>query len=424
MTSNIDPADLNAMIPADVNTALSLPKELINRGLVLATKLALNPNIQNYQTPLKQCQGSYTMACVSFSKNGKFALISGYGRQGSNPSLIVWNVIDGSRIVAMLLEEDEEIVYSTALSKNAETALVGYANGKVLCWDLKNQHPAKYFTHDSKDLDQHNCLIMPIRFSPEQSFTAQASAKFKKRTTDQPDHSVTSIVFSPDERYYAECTGHLSIRIREIQSGKEIQRFPTGYLDFYHQMAFSNDGSKLIIAKGEHPTNSHGWVQTLMTLFDLTGKQEPLMFVANRPIDVRAVVFFPNDQKVLSLESGGVIAVWNVLDGNEILHWSHVKSPEDANDLISREEVSTRNLIFETRQTVVWGMSDIAVSPDGKRILSGGGDTFMRLWSLDGHQIYEYPHKTRVVSVAFTPDGQQALSGCWDGSAYLWELPR
>ena len=423
MTSNIEPADLIAIIPADANTSLSLPKEMIHRGLVLATKLALKPIIQNYQTPLKQCQGSYAIACVSFSKNGKFALISGYGRQGSNASLIVWNVIDGSRIIAMLLEQDGEIVYSTTLSKNAETALVGYASGNVLCWDIKNNHTTRCFSHETKDPYRHNCLIMPIQFSPEQSFTAQASsANLKRTTTDQSDRSVTSIVFSPDEQYFAECTGHLSIRIREIQSGKEIQRFPTGYLDFYHQIAFSNDGSKLIIAKGEHPTNSHGWIQTLMTLFDLTGKREPLTFGADRRIDVTAVVFFPDDQKVLSLESGGVIAVWNVLDGNEILHWSHAKSPDDANDLISREEVST-NMILETRKSIVWGMSGIAVSPDGKRILSGGGDTFMRLWSLDGHQIYEYPHKTRVVSVAFTPDGQQALSGCWDGSAYLWELP-
>ena len=259
------------------------------------------------------------------------------------------------------------------------------------------------------------------QFSPEQSFKAKASSEnLKKTTSNQPDRSVTSIVISPDERYFAECTGHIRIRVREINSGKEIQQFSVGYLDYYHQMAFSNDGSKLVIAKGETTTNKGGML-SLVTVFDLTGKREPLMFGGDRIIDATAVEFFPDDQKVLSMESGGVITVWNALDGNEISRWSHVKSPDTANDLISRKEVSS-NMFIEHRDPMIWGLSSVAVSPNGKMILSGGGDTFMRLWSLEGNLLCEYPHEKRVGRVAFTPDAQQALSCCWDGSAYLWKL--
>ena len=408
--------DLNAIIPTDSNKSLSLPTEMVNRGLVLATRL----DLKHIQTPLKQCQGSYTLACASFSKNGKFTLISGYGRQGSNPSLIIWNVVDGNRTVALLLDQVGEIVYSTALSKNKDFALVGYASGNVLCWDIRN-HTARYFSPDTRNPHQRTCQIMPIQFSPEQSFKAKASSEnLKKTTSNQPDRSVTSIVISPDERYFAECTGHIRIRVREINSGKEIQQFSVGYLDYYHQMAFSNDGSKLVIAKGETTTNKGGML-SLVTVFDLTGKREPLMFGGDRIIDATAVEFFPDDQKVLSMESGGVITVWNALDGNEISRWSHVKSPDTANDLISRKEVSS-NMFIEHRDPMIWGLSSVAVSPNGKMILSGGGDTFMRLWSLEGNLLCEYPHEKRVGRVAFTPDAQQALSCCWDGSAYLWKL--
>lgn len=417
-----DPPNLNAIIPADSNKSLSLPVEMVNRGLVLATKLELKRNIQNYQTPSKQCPGSYTPACVSFSKNGKFALITGYGKRVSSPCLIVWNAIDKSRNIAMLPQKDQEFVYSTALSKNAEFALVGYSDGHILCWDIK-KHTARYFSTDTNNPYQGDRLVFSVKFSPHQSFQDhRTSANTKNPTTNQPDRSVTAIIFSPDERYFAECTGHLRIRIREIKSGKEIQRFSVGYLNYYNQMAFSDDGSKLVVARGEN-TTSKGGMRSSITLFDLTGKREPLMFDGDRIIQATAVVFFPDNQKVLSLESGGVITVWNALDGNEIFHWSHVKSRDDANDLVSRKKVSA-NMSIEFRNPMVWGLSSVAVSPDGKRILSGGGDTFMRLWSLDGHQIYEYPHSTRVASVAFTPDGRQALSGCWDGSAYLWELPQ
>ena len=122
-------------------------------------------------------------------------------------------------------------------------------------------------------------------------------------------------------------------------------------------------------------------------------------------------------------DNGGLITVWDALEGHEISHWSHVKSREDAHDVVSRRPLAT-DLDVVVTNPMIWGLSSVAVSPDGKRLLSGGGDTYMRLWSLEGHQIYEYPHRTRVVRVAFTSDGRQALSGCWDGSAYLWELPQ
>jgi WD40 repeat protein len=422
MTGKSETPDLNAIIPADSHRSLLLPVEMVNRGLVLATRLELKRNIQDFQTPLRQCPGSYTPACVKFSKNGQFALITGYGKHVSSPSLILWNAIDGSRIITLLPEQGQEYVHSVALSKNAEFALVGYSDGHILCWSIKTG-TARCFPADTNDAHPRHLPILPMRFSPDQSFQDQrASANKRSPTHNQPDRSVTSIAFSPDERLFAECTGHVHIRIREIGSGKEIQRLQVGYLDYYNQMAFSDDGSKLVVARGRS-TTSKGGMLSLITLFDLTGKREPLMLGGDRIIAATAVVFFPDNQKVLSLESGGVITIWNTLDGSEICHWSHVKRRDDANDLISRRAISP-NMSIVTRNSMIWGLSSVAVSPDGKRILSGGGDTSMRLWSLDGHQICEYPHKTRVVSVAFTPDGRQALSGCWDGSAYLWQLPQ
>jgi WD40 repeat protein len=65
----------------------------------------------------------------------------------------------------------------------------------------------------------------------------------------------------------------------------------------------------------------------------------------------------------------------------------------------------------------------VVFSPDGKRILTGGGDTFMRLWDPDtGEQIRTFRHPTTVWDVAISPDGKTALSGCGDGLTRLWDL--
>ena len=133
-----------------------------------------------------------------------------------------------------------------------------------------------------------------------------------------------------------------------------------------------------------------------------------------------AVSIFPDNQKVVSLNQNGIINIWDIAKGSEISRWSHTKSTSD----VIPEKQSGENLVVAQKDPITWGLSSVTVSPDGKRILSGGGDTYMRLWTLEGDEICEYPHNTRVAKVAFLPDGYHALSGCWDGSVYLWDLPQ
>jgi len=72
----------------------------------------------------------------------------------------------------------------------------------------------------------------------------------------------------------------------------------------------------------------------------------------------------------------------------------------------------------------------IAFSPDDTRIVSGGGvdspgfEGTVRLWMLDGKPAAEpfKAHDRRINSVAFSPDGTRIVSGGWDGTIRLWTL--
>ncbi|MCI0464093.1 MAG: WD40 repeat domain-containing protein [Gemmataceae bacterium] len=70
----------------------------------------------------------------------------------------------------------------------------------------------------------------------------------------------------------------------------------------------------------------------------------------------------------------------------------------------------------------VWA---VAVSRDGRLVLSGGKDYTVRLWDSEGKQLHRLEgHADQVRAVAFAPDGKRAVSGGEDRVIRLWDLEK
>jgi WD40 repeat protein len=70
------------------------------------------------------------------------------------------------------------------------------------------------------------------------------------------------------------------------------------------------------------------------------------------------------------------------------------------------------------------GVNSVAVNPDGRRIVSASDDYTVAVWDLEsGARIHQLTgHRGGVGSVAFSPDGRRVVSASDDHTVAVWDL--
>jgi hypothetical protein len=250
---------------------------------------------------------------------------------------------------------------------------------------------------------------------------------------------VQCVVFSTDGKWALsggygdrEMTGNgievkpNNIKLWEIDTGRQFPSF-AGYEHWVNSIAFAPDG-KSVLSGGSGRDDE-------ALLWDFGSRRELQRFKGHTE-QILSVAFAPDGKLAASGGQDNKLFIWDVGSGaarRYLVSEDYVRSvafSPDGRVVISTSGKAVRLYDVESghlRRTFeghTGSVEAVALSPDGKRMLSGSTDETLKLWDVEKGQVLRTlgGHSSHVSCVAFLPGGKFALSGSADQKLKLWDV--
>jgi len=247
------------------------------------------------------------------------------------------------------------------------------------------------------------------------------------------DGVACTVAFSPDGKRALSGGADQMVRLWDARTWKELRHF-AGHGYCVHQVAFSPDGRRAVTGGGDGK----------VIVWDLE-KGEEIRQLRHNDAVINCVAFTADGKKVVAGCFYG-IRVWDVVTGEEV---QHLNQKQDGFFAVAFSPTKHYALAAMGRSLRLWDAESgkvlqtfgdqskgersvdnllkadrVALSPDGNWALSGCSDNTIRLWDVrTGKELDCLNGHTHGASwLVFRSDGRQALSAGQDKTVRLWQL--
>ena len=302
----------------------------------------------------------------------------------------IWDLTEGR------LERSDEVCESGPVSvvprQDGKLLLLADSKGNVSEWDLAARRVVRRWASGQAGL-KRAC------YSPDETRVLTTGSKpptikewdldsgAERISVEGRMHYFHEAVYGPEARtaYVNGGAGSGAVIAHyDLSGGKALKEWHKDYYTHGRSIELSADRQRLIVGS-----------RHMGTEWRLEGYKLLRKFTGHHGHAVTAIAYCREPDQLLTGSRDGSIRRWNRLDGKMLLRWwphnSHV-----------------------TR---------IAVSPDGKWVLSYGGGLVAECSTATGESRMKWErHGGAVNAVAFVPDGRHVVSASSDGTLRVWDV--
>jgi WD40 repeat protein len=367
------------------------------------------------------------LRAVAFSPDGRM-LATG----GDDGKLVLWDA--AARRPSAALPGHKGQIKGIAFSPDGRTAASAGADHTVVLWDTERR--SRRLT-----LAGHTGIVWAAAFSPDGRMLATASADRTVRLWDAATgrrmatltghtQSVDAVAFSPDGRMLATASEDWTARLWDVRRRTGLATL-SGHGGQVRAVAFSRDGRTL--ATGGHDKSVMLWDARTATR---------LTTLAGQTTNVYTLAFSPRGSSLASAGEDGKVVLWDAaripLSGHRDVV-NDVQFSPDGRTLAtagSDDAVILWDVRGRTRRATLPSGSGpvqaVAFAPDGRTLATTSGaearpasarNHVLTLWSAAGHgpPVRLTGHTGRVMDVAYSPDGRFVATGGADKKVILWD---